>query len=94
MKYLILASLAEAEARSAAAYEPLRPESEPEGPATVALWTVIAHPSDGRAALAIPDTPRDAGLTLAQDAYDALLDAAEHATLVAVLPDGWLTEAP
>lgn len=89
MSYLVLASRAAAEARSRAAYAPLRPADEPEGAITEAVWLALDHPTDGRAALEIPATPAEAGLGLSQQDYDALLTAGERATLVAELPEDW-----
>lgn len=91
MSYLLFASRAAAEARSRAAYAPLRPQDEPDGTVTDALWLVRDHPEDGRAALVVPDGPAGAGLGLTQAAYDALLTAGERAALVGQLPAGWIT---
>lgn len=78
-----------AEARSQAAYAPLRPPSEPETAATSGVWGYVPHPSDGRAALVVPPTPIEAGLGLSQAAYDALLAAGERAALIEALPADW-----
>lgn len=93
MSYLVLASRAVAEARSRAAYAPLRPDIEPDGAVTDALWSVRDHPEDGRAALVIPDTPAGAGLDLPQAAYDGLLTGEERAALIEQLPADWITPA-
>ncbi|MGA0561219.1 hypothetical protein ACO2RV_02135 [Ancylobacter sp. VNQ12] len=89
MSYLILATRASAEARSRAAYAPLRPADEPEGAVTDAVWSVRDHPADGRAALVIPSTPAEAGLGLSPAAYDGLLTADERAALIGELPADW-----
>lgn len=90
MSYLIFATYTEAEARSRAAYAPLRPDSEPDdGAVTDALWSVVSHPTDGRAALLIPATPANAGLGISQAAYDGLLTTLERAVLLDDLPADW-----
>lgn len=81
MKYLIFETHEAAEARSIAAYEPMRPLPEPEGTVTSALWTVTRM-ADGRSALMIPDTPAAAGISLSQQAYDDLLSEEERGALV------------
>lgn len=94
MSYLLFASHPAAEARSRAAYTPLRPDDEPDtGAVTDALWSIISHPTDGRGALLITDTPAAAGLGLDQAEYDALLTAGERAALIGQLPADW-TPAP
>lgn len=92
MSYLIFASHTGARTRSRAAYAPLRPDDEPDtGAVTVALWSSIHHPSDGRTALVIPDTPEAAGLGISQEDYDDLLTAKERAALLNDLPPDWIT---
>lgn len=83
--YLILSDEAAALTRSGAAYEALAPA----GATTTGLWSVIAHPHDGRAALAIPETPEAAQVGLSQADYDALLSADERLLLTASLPADW-----
>lgn len=83
MKYLIFPTVAAARVRSEAAY------SAPPGALTSALWDWREHPSDGRAALLIPEAPEDAGIGMGQEAYDALLTGEERADLVNDLPAGW-----
>ncbi len=82
--YLILASLGAANARSEAAYAPLRQT----GTMTTRLWTARTNPVDGRRARRT-DNACSAGLEMSQAAYDALLDAAERAALIATLPKDW-----
>jgi len=89
MTYLVFASRAAAGGRSRRAYDLLRPAEEPDGAVTDAVWSVIDHPADGRAALVIPPTPGEAGLGLGPDAYDALLTVEERAAAVAELPADW-----
>jgi hypothetical protein len=94
MSYLIFASRTAARTRSRAAYAPLRPDDEPDsGAVTVALWTSIHHPSDGRTALLIPSTPDAAGLGISQEDYDALLTEEERAALIPDLPAEWTIDA-
>jgi len=90
MSYLIFENRTAARTRSREAYAPLRPEDEPAtGVRTVALWSSVHHPIDGRTALAIPATPEAAGIEMSQEAYDGLMTAAERAALVAELPEDW-----
>lgn len=89
MSYLILPSVEDAEARSQAAYAPLRPLTEAEAAITAGVWGYVLHPSDGRASLVVPPTPIEAGLGLSQAAYDALLTAGERAALIEALPADW-----
>ncbi|MCK0209007.1 hypothetical protein MWN33_13300 [Starkeya koreensis] len=84
-RYLILPTTEEARARSRAAFAPLRQSGEPDGPLTEALWPLVNHP-DGRAALCIPATPGEAGLSLSQAAYDGLLTSGEREALLDELP--------
>lgn len=90
MSYLIFANRTAARTRSRNAYAPLRPQDEPDtGTVTVALWSSVHHPSDGRTALLIPATPESAGLGISQEEYDGLLTEDERAALVADLPSDW-----
>jgi hypothetical protein len=88
MSYLLFPSLVAAEQRSHTAYAALRPGGHP---VTDALWGVVPHRADGRAALHVPAFPEEAGLTMPQSDYDALLTAQERASLIPILPDGWQT---
>lgn len=88
MSYLIFASTAAAQARSAQAWL----DCGFEAAGTDRLWFCVDHPSDGRAALSIPATPAEAQISLEPDDYAALLTGAEHAALVAALPDDWLID--
>lgn len=91
MSYLLFATYAAAEARSRDAYAPLRSTDVPgDGAVTDALWSIIPHPTDGRAALIIPETPIEAGLGVSQEIYDALLSDAERAALLKELPSDWM----
>lgn len=85
MSYLIVARLADAEARSARAWL----DCGYEAAETTRLWPVLAHPSDGRAALRIEATPGAAQIGLSQAAYDALVSEDERARLVYSLPSDW-----
>ena len=51
--YLVVASREAAQARSREAYDLLRPAEEPEGAITDAVWSVVEHTGDGRAALVV-----------------------------------------
>lgn len=93
MRYLILATPVAAEARARDAYAGLRGGDAPPADLTDALWTVIVHPQDGRAALLIPETPGAAGLGLGQGEYEALLTPPETAALVEQLDAGWFAPA-
>lgn len=93
MRYLILATPAAAEARARDAYAGVRGGDTPPADLTDALWTVIAHPQDGRAALRIPRTPGGAGLGLGQGEYEALLTPQETGALVGALDAGWFAPA-
>lgn len=73
--YLIFGTETEADARSRSAWTPGDGDT-----ITVRMWDVHMHPSDGRAALVIPD-----GWT------DALTDV-ERAALVDALPADWNEE--
>lgn len=75
IRYLIFDTLAAADARSRAAWTP-----GPGDTITVRMWDVRPHPSDGRAALVIPDIWADA------------LTEAERAALVDALPADWTEE--
>lgn len=75
IKYLVFDTAAAADARSRAAWTP-----GPGDTITVRLWDIRMHPSDGRAALVIPD-----------DWSDALTDD-ERAELIDALPDDWNEE--
>ncbi|PZQ79061.1 MAG: hypothetical protein DI549_21160 [Ancylobacter novellus] len=93
MSYLIFENRTAARTRSRNAYAPLRPDDEPDtGAVTVALWSSVHHPSDGRAALLIPTTPEQAGLGISQAQYDALLTEDERAALIPDLPAEWKPE--
>ncbi|UOK71033.1 hypothetical protein [Ancylobacter polymorphus] len=86
MSYLVFPSAADAQARSAAAWQAL---AYPTG-ATTYLWAWQLHPTDGRAALRIPPTPQDAQIDVPQAEYERLLTAEEHAAKVETLPgEGW-----
>lgn len=85
MSYLVVASLADAEARSARAWL----DCGYEAAETTRLWPVLIHPGDGRAALRIAATPEGAQIGLSQAAYDALLSDDERARLVSSLPSDW-----
>lgn len=93
MRYLILATPAAAELRTRDAYAGVRGGDAPPADLTDALWAVIAHPQDGRAALRIPATPGAAGLGLGQEEYDALLTPQEAGALVEMLDAGWFAPA-
>lgn len=88
MRYLIFASHAAAEQRSRAAYAAAVAEPSNEA-VTHALWEVVQHPDDGRAALVIPEAPEEASLGLSQAGYDALLSYTERQALVTLLPADW-----
>lgn len=92
MNYLILPTHFAARSRSRLAYAPLRPDDEPDGAITIALWASVRHPGDGRAALLIPETPIEAGLGVSQEVYDALLSDAERAALLGELPSDWMQD--
>ncbi|WP_371345287.1 hypothetical protein [Ancylobacter sp. IITR112] len=86
MNYLIFASPAQAADRSAAAWQAL---GAPAG-ATQFLWAWHVHPTDGRAALAIPATPRAVQIDIPQERYERLLGEEERAALTATRPgEGW-----
>lgn len=72
IRYLIFDSVASADARSRVAWTP-----GPGDTITVRLWDVVPHPTDGRAALVIPDGSEGA------------LTEAERAALVDALPSDW-----
>ncbi|PZQ82649.1 MAG: hypothetical protein DI549_10735 [Ancylobacter novellus] len=94
MSYLIFPTRTAARTRSRNAYAPLRPDDEPDtGAVTVALWSSLHHPSDGRTALVIPETPEGAGLGISQEDYDGLLSEAERAALIPDLPAEWTIDA-
>lgn len=85
-KYLIYPSVAESEARSAAAYSAL---GFPPDPYTTMLWATFPHVSDGRAALQVMDTPQECNVAVTQEVYDALLTSEEREELIDALPEGW-----
>lgn len=89
MSYLILDTVAQAQARSATAWLDCGYEAE----ATYLLWSVVAHPVDGRAALVVPATPAGAHIGLSQAAYDALLTDDERGALLPDLPADWTPES-
>lgn len=88
MSFLIIATVATAQTRSAQAWL----DCGYEAAATYRLWPVLAHPTDDRAALIIPATPGEAQIGLSQEAYDDLLTDAERAALVADLSPDWTPE--
>jgi hypothetical protein len=87
MSYLVFHSATAARARSEAAYV------TPDGAQTLALWAVVEHPGDGRAALSIPRTPHEAGIALGAAAYEALLTLEERAGMVEELGEDWQADS-
>jgi hypothetical protein len=83
MKYLVMPSALPVEERSREAWRQVIGSEPP------SLWSVCEHPSDGRAALMIGDTPEEAGIDLSQDAYDALLTTQERAVLAGSMSSDW-----
>lgn len=90
MKYLIFENRYNARVKSRQAYSTLRPEYELDsGTLTVALWSSVHHPSDGRTALMIPDTPMESGIDISQEDYNSLLTGDERQSLIDELPSDW-----
>lgn len=78
MRYLMLDSVAGAVTRSRAAWQAKIGRPVDAGSGTLYLWGVVAHPSNGQAALEIPD-----------DGDVSLLAAGEQAALMPALPADW-----
>ncbi|GLK71715.1 hypothetical protein KHC23_13070 [Ancylobacter dichloromethanicus] len=91
MMYLPFPTEAGAMARSRAALLAAYPNMSPDS-ANQYLWSWRVHPGDGRGAIEIPATPEEAGLGLAQDAYDGLLTGAERTALVPEISADWTPE--
>ena len=79
MRWLIFDSTAAAQARSQAAWAAKLGHAPDAGAGTTQLWGVVAHPSNGQAALEIPD-----------DDDLAQLSGDERALVVETLSSDWL----
>ena len=89
VKYLIFTDIAGAQARSAAAYAPLRSA----GAGTAYLWSWRIHPGDGRAALIIPSTASETQIDIDQPSYEALFSSEEWTAMVDELAADWTVAA-
>lgn len=90
IRYLVLGTSAAALTRSAAAWDVIRPPaSRQPRDVTSHLWGVRPHPSDGRGAVEIPDTPQECGIVRSQGGYDGLLSAGERSARLDALPADW-----
>jgi hypothetical protein len=96
MKYLILPNSIQARGRNHAAYCAWRPLGIPQSSHdTLYRWNMLIHPTDGRAALAIPD--EEATTDMLDEEGNTItgnLTTDEHAALVDALDETWTpTEA-